>query len=179
MTAAVQSAVGFRAQLSGASLWDLVQMECQARSRLVVRVKGEGDWIPLFRGRAGDPRRHPPIRSGTRRPRWRILSWTSSLFQPCDREWPAAARTIQAPCGRADPVRREALATDEGASNVVAFPGRVGADPTEELPFDEVQILEFGEEGMADMRSPNIDQPSPAVPLARTELTVRSATSRS
>ena len=34
--------VGFRAQLEGASLWDLVQMECLARSRLVVRVTGEG-----------------------------------------------------------------------------------------------------------------------------------------
>ena len=34
--------VGFRAQISGASLWDLVQMECLSRSRQVFRVNGEG-----------------------------------------------------------------------------------------------------------------------------------------
>ena len=36
------SAVGFRAKLAGVSLWDLVQMECMAGSRLVVLVTGEG-----------------------------------------------------------------------------------------------------------------------------------------
>ena len=33
--------VGFRAELSGVSLWDLVQMECLAGSRMVVLVTGE------------------------------------------------------------------------------------------------------------------------------------------
>ena len=42
MTASPQSAVGFRAQISGASLWDLVQMECLSRSRQVIRISGEG-----------------------------------------------------------------------------------------------------------------------------------------
>lgn len=168
MTAAAQSAVGFRAQLSGASLWDLVQMECQARSRLVVRVKGEGGIGYLYFAGGRVVHAVTADRVGEAAA-LEILSWTNGLFQPCQRDWPAA-ETIQAPC--------EALILyvakrrdDEGASNVVAFPARVGADPTEEMAFDEVQMLEFGEEGMADMRSPNIDQPPPTVPLARTEIT--------
>ena len=35
-------AVGFARKLAGVGLWDLVQMECLARSRLVVLVTGEG-----------------------------------------------------------------------------------------------------------------------------------------
>ena len=58
MTAvAPSSAVGFRAHISGASLWDLVQMECLSRSRQVIRISGEGGigYLYFMEGRRRRP----------------------------------------------------------------------------------------------------------------------------
>jgi hypothetical protein len=96
MSAAPLRVVGFRAELTGAGLWDLVQMECQARSRLVVHVKGEAGagFLYFDEGRI--------VHAATAQ--WsgeaaalEILGWTRGSFQPCDRAWPAST-TIETPC---------------------------------------------------------------------------------
>jgi len=141
---AAAAVVGFDVRLSGASLWDLVQMECQARVQRVFQVVGPTGvgYLYVTAGRlfhaatanlAGEPAA------------LEILSWTNGSFQPCDRSWPPAA-TIE--------TSYEALILElarrrdeESAGNLVAF-------PREEWP--------------SDMRGTNIEQP-PALPSARPE----------
>src|SRR3954447_25593162 len=87
--------VGFHAKLEGASLWDLVQMECLARSHLAVEVTGEGGMGHLYfdAGRV--------VHATTSRNRGvaaalEILGWTHGTFQPSTRGWPAGPPTIDA-----------------------------------------------------------------------------------
>jgi hypothetical protein len=147
------SAAGFRAQFSGASLWDLVQMECLSRLRQVVRVSGEGGvgYLYFAEGRI--------VHAVTSRlmgetAALEILGWTNGLFQPCERAWPAAF-TIESSCEGL--ILRLAKRRDEGATNLVAFPGGGGADDDQ---FEEIEIEEVHQEG--EMRAPNnIDQAAP------------------
>ena len=142
------SEVGFRAQISGASLWDLVQMECLSRSRQVVRVSGEGGvgYLYFAEGRV--------VHAVTSKlmgetAALEILGWTNGAFQPCERAWPAAF-TIESSCEGL--ILRLAKRRDEGAANLVAFPARGGASGTggpAALPagaaddqFEEIEIVE-------------------------------------
>jgi hypothetical protein len=113
------NAVGFRVQLTGASLWDLVQMECLARSRRVVQVTGEGGIGYLFLADGGI------VHASTSRlvgepAALEILSWTNGSFSVCERPWPKTP-TISTPCEAL--ILRVAKRWDEkNASNLVAFP---------------------------------------------------------
>jgi hypothetical protein len=182
INAAPLRAVGFRAQLNGASLWDLVQMECQARSSLVVHVKGEGGTGFLYFAEGRIVHAATSNRSGESAA-LEILGWTNGSFQPCDRAWPVAP-TIQIPCEALILNVAKRRDDDQRASNLVAFPLR-GGPPTpaisEHAPSggaddleDEIEFFELEEErmeGMIDMGSPNIEPPSLAVPLGRGEPT--------
>ena len=159
------SAVGFRAQISGASLWDLVQMECLSRSRQVVRVSGEGGvgYLYFAEGRV--------VHAVTSRlmgevAALEILGWTNGLFQPCQRAWPAAF-TIETSCEGL--ILRLAKRRDEGASNLVAFPGggtTAGAGDDDDQ-FEEIEIVEIKE---GEMAAPNnVDHPVPPA-LARPDI---------
>jgi uncharacterized protein DUF4388 len=156
-------AVGFRAQISGASLWDLVQMECLSRSRQVIRVSGEGGvgYLYFADGRV--------VHAVTSRligevAALEILSWTHGLFQPCERAWPATG-SIETSCEGL--ILRLAKKRDEAASNLVAFPARAAgngagasAASSQDHEFEEIEIEELHEEG--EMRAPtNVDQPTP------------------
>jgi len=158
--AAPLGVVGFRAELEGASLWDLVQLECHARSRLVVHVQGEGGsgFLYFAEGRIA----HAVTAQATgEAAALEILGWTKGSFQICDRSWPAAP-TIETPCQalilEAAKRRDDADAGASGippASNLVAFPGAA--------PDEKAKV---------NMRNPNIEPPSAApVPLVRGELT--------
>jgi hypothetical protein len=160
------SALGFRAQISGASLWDLVQMECLSRARQVVRVSGEGGvgYLYFAEGRV--------VHAVTSKlmgetAALEILGWTNGAFQPCERAWPAAF-TIESSCEGL--ILRLAKRRDEGAGNLVAFPARGGASGAggpAALPagaaddeFEDIEIVEAHQEG--EMRIPNnIDHPPP------------------
>jgi hypothetical protein len=165
------SAVGFRAQISGASLWDLVQMECLSRSRQVVRVSGEGGVGYLY---FADGRVVHAVTSKLmgETAALEILGWTNGAFQPCERAWPAAF-TIESSCEGL--ILRLAKRRDEGAANLVAFPGRGGAGGPAALParaddeeFEEIEIVEAHQEG--EMRAPNnIDHP-PAPAIGRSDI---------
>lgn len=146
------STLGFRAQISGASLWDLVQLECLARSRQVVRVNGEGGvgYLYFAEGRV--------VHAATARligatAALEILGWTNGLFQPCERAWPAAY-TIETSCEAL--ILNVAKRRDEAATNLVAFPGRpapAGSAPDDDEQFEVLEIEELKQEG--EMRAPN------------------------
>src|SRR6266700_1332169 len=156
--------VGFRAQIEGASLWDLVQMECLSRSRQVIRISGEGGVGYLY---FADGRVIHAVTSTLvgEAAALEILSWTQGRFQPCERAWPASG-TIESSCEAL--ILRLAKRRDDAASNLVAFPARAGAG-SRDLEV-EIEVL-HDEEG--DMRAPtNSDQPvaPTAIGAARPEL---------
>jgi hypothetical protein len=179
-----EPAVGFHAKLEGASLWDLVQMECLARSRLAVEVTGEGGVGYLFFD-GGRVVHASTLRNRGQSAALEILGWTHGTFQPTSRSWPPAP-SIE--------MSHEALLLhaaqqrdEQGASNLVAFPGRV--DPTVDAALDEIELLEVDrvgfeqeeevtgvaaapatgqEERNMSVRNPNVDDTS-AAPLARAE----------
>jgi hypothetical protein len=160
MSVAPPPVVGFRAHLRGASLWDLVQMECQARSRGVFQVTGEGGvgYLYIAGGRV--------VHAVARRLEGQaaaleILGWTNGSFQPCDRIWPPTP-SIETPYEQL--MLQVATRQDEersSSSNLVAFPGRAPAEPTAVTPPPEpaeFELLEIAEEAHTDMRNPTNDQ---------------------
>jgi hypothetical protein len=164
-----EPALGFHAQLHGAGLWDLVQMECLARSRLVVEVTGEGGigYLYFDAGRV--------IHAVTPRLRGEpaaleILSWTHGSFQACERAWPSAPTIDMTHEGLILQIAKRR--DEENSSNLVAFPGRSGIEAVVEAALDEIELLEIEEEGEEDMRSSNTDDTpaSPVAPVPRTEV---------
>ncbi|HVX93730.1 MAG TPA: DUF4388 domain-containing protein [Polyangia bacterium] len=145
--AASEPAVGFHAKLEGASLWDLVQMECLARSRLVVEVTGEGGvgYLYFDGGRV--------VHASTQRHRgqeaaFEILGWTHGTFQPSTRSWPSAPTIDMSheslllhAAKYGDEQQRDA----QRASNLVAFPSRAVDAAVEDAleDLEDVQILEL------------------------------------
>ncbi|MDP9150212.1 MAG: DUF4388 domain-containing protein [Myxococcota bacterium] len=85
--APAQGTPGFQAHINGATLADLVQMECLAGSRRVVRVASESHVGYLFfRGGAVV---HAIARSAIgEAAALEILLWNEGSFEPVDREWP-------------------------------------------------------------------------------------------
>jgi hypothetical protein len=173
MTVVSPSGVGFRAQLNGASLWDLVQMECLTRSRQVFRLNGEGGvgYLYFAEGRVVHAVTSRLIGEAAA---LEILSWTNGVFQPCDRAWPATM-TIETSCEGL--ILRLAKRRDEAATNLVAFPARAVAasgsgngNGGDETQYEEIEIEELNEEGV--MRAPtNVDQPPTTTEIGRADLT--------
>jgi hypothetical protein len=170
---AVAVPLGFRAQLTGASLWDLVQMECLGRSRRVVQVAGEGGVGYLYF--AGGRVVHAVTsRLAGEAAALEILSWTNGSFQACERAWPAAA-TIDT--SHEALILQAAKRRDEtAASNLVAFRGR--QQDGEATPMGTTTGTTMGTEMghqeiegdvMAEIRNPNISQAGTAVSIARGE----------
>lgn len=159
-------AVGFRAKLAGVSLWDLVQMECMARSRLVVLVTGEGGigYLYFDRGQVV----HAITTENVGEPAaLEILGWTNGSFQPSDRPWPETRSIFTS---HEALILQVAKQRDE-ASNLVAFPTRGAAEPAPATPrdddaaaADDVEMLEFEEEGAASMRGSGVSDLPPAPP---------------
>jgi hypothetical protein len=169
--AASTTAVGFRAQISGASLWDLVQMECLSRSRQVIRISGEGGvgYLYFADGRVVHAVTSKLVGEAAA---LEILGWTNGAFQPCERAWPATG-SIETSCEGL--ILRLAKRRDEAASNLVAFPGRAATpaagNAAADDQFEDIEIEELHEEG--EMRAPNnIDQPAPPTAInPRVDLT--------
>lgn len=150
MSVAPPSVVGFRAHLRGASLWDLVQMECLARTRGVFQVTGEGGVGYLFMSDGH------VVHAVTRRldgeaAALEILGWTNGSFQACDRMWPPRP-TIDVAYEKL--ILQVAQRRDEEqqfSSNLVAFPGSAGAGGGVVTSVaDQFEILEIAEEPSGD-----------------------------
>jgi hypothetical protein len=175
-----RSASGFHAELEGAGLWDLVQMECLARSRLVVEITGEGGVGYLYFD-GGRVVHASTLRNRGQAAALEILGWTHGTFQASNRSWPAAP-TIE--MSHESLLLHAAKHRDEQrASNLVAFPGRsVEVDADAAVDDLELYELDDDEEGPTrpggkaagnqeedQMRNPNIDETT-APPLgARAE----------
>ena len=122
------SRAGFQAQIKGASLADLVQMECLSGSRRVVRVTSAGNMGHLFfRGGA-------VVHATTRNiageaAALEILSWNEGSFEAVEREWPAKESIAS---GWQSLLLRAAHARDERAApSVIALrtPGSTAPRP--------------------------------------------------
>ena len=146
---------GFSAQLRGASLWDLVQIECLSRSRQSMQVVGEGGvgYLYFDRGRVVHATTAQAVGESAA---LEILAWTNGSFQASDRPWPEQPSIQMALEGLL--LRAAQLRDEAAASNLVAFPGRTGGAPDDDT-YEELEIAEeAGEpEGEGPMRSSNID----------------------
>jgi hypothetical protein len=135
---------GFQAKIRGANLADLVQMECLAGSKRVVRVtSGEHVGYLFFRG---GNLVHALARSLIgEAAAMEMLAWDEGTFDPAERDWPAKD-TIG--CGWQGLLLRAAQARDEkDAGSVVALhaDGRVKGKPPplpigESIEFDVTPI---------------------------------------
>ncbi len=121
---------GFQAQIKGASLGDLVQMECLAGSHRVVRVTSNGNVGYLyFRGGSVV---HAVSRSLVGDPAaLEILLWSEGAFEPADREWPAA-ETVSSSWQSL--LLRAAQARDERAAQSVVALRSDGRSPRSKVP---------------------------------------------
>lgn len=113
---------GFQAQLRGASLWDLVQMECMALSHRVVKITTADD-VGYIYFSGGQIIHAETNRMSGEEAALQVLSWDEGSFEICDREWPAR-ESIQ--CHWQSLVMRAAHERDEKAgvnlSNLLVFP---------------------------------------------------------
>lgn len=162
--------VGFRAKLAGVGLWDLVQMECLARSRLAVLVTGEGGIGYLYFDHGHIVHAVTTDHVGEEAA-LEILGWTNGSFQPCDRPWPEAGTIATS---HEALILQVAKRRDESAK-IVAFPGRNPPDvaagaPVVEETIEEFEMLEIEEEGAPEMRSPNEREMPAAPPATRPDL---------
>lgn len=179
-----EPAVGFHAKLEGASLWDLVQMECLARSRLVVEVTGEGGVGYLYFDN-GNVVHATTARHRGEAAALEILRWTHGTFQASNRSWPTGGPTIQASheslllhaAKERDDRERGQMSSGDRTSNLVAFPGR-GVDAAVEEAIeavDDLELFEVDSEQEEDrtevkMRNPNSDDtPTPPSSLPRND----------
>jgi hypothetical protein len=133
---------GFRAQIKGATLADLVQMECLSGRQRAVRVTSESNLGHLyFRGGALV---HAATRALTgEAAALEILSWSEGSFEPIDTEWPPR-ETIAS--GWQGLLLRAAQARDErSVQSVVAL--RTRGQPmieTVEIQSTPVEVLGRG-----------------------------------
>ena len=164
--AAAPSPRGFSAQLRGASLWDLIQMEFLARSHRVVQVVGEGGVGYLYFDRGRIVHATTAQRTGEAAA-LEILDWTNGSFQSCERGWPAQATIRTSHEGLI--LQAAQLRDERSASNLVAFPAR-GAAGDDLDRYEELELTELEEgdgagaagtaraEGAAEMRSTVSDE---------------------
>jgi hypothetical protein len=169
---ATGASVGFRAKLAGVSLWDLVQMECLAGSRMVVLVTGEAGIGYLYFDR-GHIIHAVTAELVGEAAALEVLSWTNGSFQPCDRPWPETATIVTS---HEALILEAAQRRDEGQrSNLVSFPRSGRAAVTEELApvteeFEDLELTDIEEEGALGMRSSNVEDEPPGATAARTDL---------
>jgi len=163
-------AAGFRAKLAGVSLWDLVQMECLAGSRIVVLVTGEGiGYLYFDRGQIV----HAMTTEHTgEEAALEILGWTNGSFQPCERPWPEAP-TIST---SHEALILEVARRQDEASNLVAFPVRGAAEPAPARaaaaarePLEEIAMFDLEEEGAPTMGNTDVGKLPPHL-AARADL---------
>jgi hypothetical protein len=152
--AAAPSPRGFSAQLRGASLWDLIQMECLARAHRVVQVIGEGGVGYLYFDRGQIVHATTAQRTGEAAA-LEILDWTNGSFQTCERSWPTQATIRTSHEGLI--LQAAQLRDERRASNLVAFPAR-GAAGDEVDRYEELELSELDQGEGGDMRSPGSDE---------------------
>ncbi len=116
---------GFRANLHGASLADLVQMECLSGHERVIRVSSGNDVGYLFF--RGGQIVHAVSRRGIgETAALEILRWNDGTFEPCSAGWPdrdSISSNWQNLLILSAQHRDEARRDEASGHNLVAFPG--------------------------------------------------------
>ncbi len=116
---------GFRANLHGASLADLVQMECLSGQERVIRVSSGNDVGYLFF--RGGQIVHAVSRRGIgETAAFEILRWNDGTFEPCSAGWPdrdSITSNWQNLLILSAQHRDEARRDEASGHNLVAFPG--------------------------------------------------------
>ncbi len=116
---------GFRANLHGASLADLVQMECLSGHERVIRVSSGNDVGYLFF--RGGQIVHAVSRRGIgETAALEILRWNDGTFEPCSAGWPdrdSIGSNWQNLLILSAQHRDEARRDEASGHNLVAFPG--------------------------------------------------------
>jgi hypothetical protein len=113
--------IGFQAQIRGASLWDLVQIECLARKHRVVRVTTVGNVGYLYFD-GGNIVHASTLEQVGETAAFEMLQWTQGSFEPCDRAWPTVS-TIHI-SWQALLLRAAQSKDEEGKNNIVALPSK-------------------------------------------------------
>lgn len=129
---------GFQAKIKDASLADLVQMECMAGSRSVVRVvSGDSTGYLYFRG--GSVVHAITPGSSGEKAAIEMLCWEGGTFEPAEREWPTKdtiSCSGQTLLLRAAQARDEMQATRSGVSRRDAD-GRRAPRKVDPIPIGE------------------------------------------
>ncbi|HTB76559.1 MAG TPA: DUF4388 domain-containing protein [Polyangiaceae bacterium] len=130
---------GFQARIKGANLADLVQMECLAGSRRVVRVTS-GDQVGYLFFRTGHLV-HALARSLIgEAAALEMLGWDEGTFEPAERDWPARDSIA---CSWQSLLLRAAQARDEkDAGSVVVLHGD-GRPKSKPPPLPIGENIEF------------------------------------
>jgi Domain of unknown function (DUF4388) len=130
---------GFQARIKGANLADLVQMECLAGSRRVVRVTS-GDQVGYLFFRTGHLV-HALARSLIgEAAALEMLGWDEGTFEPAERDWPARDSIA---CGWQSLLLRAAQARDEKDAGSVVALNADGRPRTKPPPAPIGESIEF------------------------------------
>lgn len=154
---------GFTGSLEGASLADLVQMECLSGARCVMRVTSGDDigYLYFDRGRVVHAMSSSNFGEAAA---LEMLAWTSGNFQPCNAGWPDS-ESIHSSVQSL--VLRAAQARDEsGHHNLVQF-RRPRTEPMPR-PRDERLPMNKRSEPPTDLelRAPESRRPPPSIPAS-------------
>ena len=126
---APQRSSGFRARLEGLSLFDLVQLECLARSRRIVRVASAGRVGYLYFS-DGEIVHASARNMMGERAALEILGWNDGVFEVCNIAWPErttiAVRWQQM-------LLTAAKARDDASGKLVHLPNRRPSSPAPAL----------------------------------------------
>jgi hypothetical protein len=117
--------IGFQAQIRGASLWDLVQIECLARKHRVVRVTTVGN-VGYFYFDGGDIIHAATLELEGEEAAFEMLHWSQGTFEPCERNWPE--RPTITISWQALLLRAAQIKDELGRSNIVALPSKDRVD---------------------------------------------------
>jgi hypothetical protein len=118
---------GFQAQIRGASLWDLVQIECLARKHRVVRVTTVGNVGYLYFD-GGNIIHAATLEQEGEAAVFEMLQWNQGSFEACDRGWPASP-TIGV-SWQALLLRAAQMKDEQGRGKIVPLPSKERlADP--------------------------------------------------
>jgi hypothetical protein len=136
--ASVAQISGFQARIKDASLSDLVQMECLAGSKLVVRVTS-GDRVGYLYFRGGSVVHAGTLTSSGEAAAMEMLGWNGGTFEPAERDWPVKD-TIS--CSGQSLLLRAAQLRDEKESTSVIALHAHGSDRRRTGKMDPTPVVE-------------------------------------
>jgi len=173
-----QKEKGFHASLNGASLPDLVQMECLSRTEAVFRVTSGHEVGYLF-FRAGQVVHALSGDAEGQRAALEILGWSEGTFEPCNVAWPDELTIhlnwqnllLLSAQTQDDSKRRKlvrlATATTQPSPSMGSSPPQKPAPATGDLPPGIRALVKLDGEGTAlEARGPGVGQFVPVVAYA-------------